>query len=126
MFSRAFLCTSGNEKTSPSPLSSIIVCSSYMSPTGRHAPRGRSADSVVGHVLKFTDQLSEELGALADDRLQLGRDLAGQREQDVRILTKLLRQLNDARLGRRASSPRSTLLKNDGSTPMRAATCRTE
>src|SRR5664279_1830190 len=47
-----------------------------------------AGDSVVGQVAKGAEKLREKRRALADDRLQFAGDLAGKREQHIRILAE--------------------------------------
>ena len=56
---------------------------------------------MVRHLLQVADELGEELRALADGVLQVARDLAGEGEEDVRVLAELARQGGDRLLTRR-------------------------
>lgn len=60
-----------------------------------------SQDSVVGGVGELSDQIREELRAGANDSLQLGAHLAGEREEYVRVLVEFGRKRDDRRLARR-------------------------
>jgi hypothetical protein len=44
---------------------------------------------VIRQVAEFTEELGEDLGALADDVLEIAGDLAGQGEEDVGVFAEL-------------------------------------
>ena len=57
-------------------------------------------DRAIGCCSKLPNQIGEELRSLADDLLEIGRNLSGHCEQNVRVLIQHLRQSHDLRFRR--------------------------
>src|SRR5262245_4204617 len=92
-FARGWI--SGNEKTSWLRFNSSIGTSFVDLPVSAAHLTHDAQDRMIGQVFQFTDELGEQPRSFADDPLQVAGHLAGQRQEDIRILVEFARQGED-------------------------------